>query len=490
MISQSLLKTRRYEEEEGDKISPDQRPLYHLTPKIGWMNDPNGFSQYNGKYHLFYQYYPYLKKWGPMHWGHAVTEDLLHWEYLPAALAPDSYADRDGCFSGSALTLDDGRHLLMYTGVIQAPDSEKEFFQGQCIAVGDGVDYVKQANNPVLESKDLPMDSNPYDFRDPKIWREKDGTYGCVCVDKTEDDRGRVLYFKSEDGFDWHFRSIMLENDGTVGKMWECPDFFELDGKHVLLFSPQDMLRKGNYNSGNVVMAVIGGYDEENAKFIKETDQPVDCGIDFYATQTLLTEDGRRIMTAWLQNWDSILYTEKDIPWLGQMILPRELSVKDGRLFQWPVREIEACRRNPVIAKGVEMESVMSVDGVNGRIIDLMLDIHQTEEKFHRFEIRFAQNDRFYTSLVYRPREGTLEYDRSHCGTRRAVLNSVKMKIEDGGESLKLRILLDRFSSEIFINDGRQALTNGFFTPLDAAEISFAVDGKALVDIEKYDLEV
>lgn len=104
MMSEKLQKARQYEEISEKQISAEQRPEFHLSPRIGWMNDPNGFTYYNGKYHMFYQYHPYNTNWGPMHWGHAVSEDLLHWEYLPAALAPDQEYDQNGCFSGSALT--------------------------------------------------------------------------------------------------------------------------------------------------------------------------------------------------------------------------------------------------------------------------------------------------------------------------------------------------------------------------------------------------
>ena len=119
MTSQTLREARKYEEAVEKNIAKEERPEFHLCSRVGWMNDPNGFCHYNGMYHLFYQYYPYESKWGPMHWGHAVSRDLLHWEHLPAALAPDEIYDRDGCFSGSALTLPDGRHLLMYTSVIK-----------------------------------------------------------------------------------------------------------------------------------------------------------------------------------------------------------------------------------------------------------------------------------------------------------------------------------------------------------------------------------
>ena len=117
MSSQALRDARRYEEVYEKMILPEERPAFHLSSRVGWMNDPNGFSWYKGEYHLFYQYHPYDSHWGPMHWGHAVSTDLLHWRYLPAALAPDMPYDRDGCFSGGALAMKDGTHMLMYTGV-------------------------------------------------------------------------------------------------------------------------------------------------------------------------------------------------------------------------------------------------------------------------------------------------------------------------------------------------------------------------------------
>ena len=141
MNSQTLREARKYEEASEKMIPADHRPEFHLSVRTGWMNDPNGFSYYKGKYHMFYQYYPYDSHWNSMHWGHAVSEDLLHWEYLPAALAPDESYDRDGCFSGSAATLPDGRQLLMYTGVVQERHKNGAVvdWQNQCIAVGDGV---------------------------------------------------------------------------------------------------------------------------------------------------------------------------------------------------------------------------------------------------------------------------------------------------------------------------------------------------------------
>ncbi|MDE7248406.1 MAG: glycoside hydrolase family 32 protein, partial [Lachnospiraceae bacterium] len=167
MTSQKLREARKYEEIFDKCIKEEDRPDFHLSPRTGWMNDPNGFSFYNGKYHMFYQYYPYASHWGLMHWGHAVSSDLLHWEYLPAAMAPDEAYDRDGCFSGSAITLPDGKQLLMYTGVVNETQEDGSIreVQTQCIATGDGVNYEKYAGNPVLTEADLPEGCSRNDFR-------------------------------------------------------------------------------------------------------------------------------------------------------------------------------------------------------------------------------------------------------------------------------------------------------------------------------------
>ena len=128
MPIRKLIFARAYENEMAKRILPENRPLLHLSPLVGWMNDPNGFSYYQGQYHLFYQYHPYDITWGPMHWGHAVSKDLLHWTYLPVVMAPDNDYDSFGCFSGSALELPDGRHMLMYTGVRKVGgDADKEY---------------------------------------------------------------------------------------------------------------------------------------------------------------------------------------------------------------------------------------------------------------------------------------------------------------------------------------------------------------------------
>lgn len=493
MTSQTLREARKYEEASEKMISREARPGFHLSVRIGWMNDPNGFSVYGGKYHLFYQYHPYSSQTGPMHWGHAVSEDLLHWEYLPAALAPDEFYDRDGCFSGSAVTMDDGRHLLMYTGVLRERQRDGGLceIQTQCIAVGDGIDYEKYEGNPVLDEKDLPEGSNRYDFRDPRMWRREDGTYSCVVGNRSADGSGQILLYASDDGFHWRFKKVLVSNHNRFGTMWECPDFFPLDGKWVLLTSPQDMLPQGfEYHNGNGTLCLIGDFDQETDTFREEHDQSVDYGIDFYAPQTVRTPDGRRVMIGWLQNWDACGIRAPQEPWFGQMSIPRELSIRDGRLYQRPVRELDAIRRNRTEYRDVAVSGVISLKGIQGRRVDMELSVRpgSREKMYQKFAVRFAQNEQYRTSLSFRPHESVLKIDRKFSGSRRAIVHQRRCLVRGGEGCLKLRIILDSFSAEIFVNDGEQVLSVTMYTDLAAEGISFFGDGQVSMDITKYDL--
>jgi len=509
-MSEILREARSYETEVGRKIKAHERPDFHLTPRVGWMNDPNGFIFYKGEYHLFYQYYPYKCMWGPMHWGHAVSSDLLHWSYLPAALAPDEVYDHAGCFSGSAIALPDGRLMLMYTGVRkeETADGEAADIQTQCLAFGDGTGFVKYEGNPVLNASVLPEGGSRKDFRDPKIWQEKDGTYCCVIGNRPSDGSGQILLFTSADGIVWKFKSILASNQNRYGKMWECPDFFELDGKWVLLTSPQDMLIDGNiYHSGNGTLCLTGSYDKENGRFTEEKNQPIDSGLDFYATQTTLAPDGRRIMIGWMQNWDSVSLRMPDAKWFGQMSLPRELSLKDGVLIQKPVREIDACRTNEVIYENERISGRKSFPKVNGRKVDIELTVNfkagegtkpetseassdesNQEYACRRFEFRFAEDSNYYSSISYTTADSMLRIDRTFSGSRRDVIHHRKCRTQLQEGILKLRIILDLYSVEVFVNDGSQTVSAVLYTDPSADQMSFSIDGTALVGIRKYDL--
>ena len=319
----SKLETaREFERKEAARIPAASRPAFHLSPVVGWMNDPNGFSYYGGRYHLFYQYHPYNTVWGPMHWGHAASADLLHWDYLPCALAPDTAADAAGCFSGSAIPLPDGELLLLYTGVQPAATGHKEL-QAQCVAVGDGRDFAKDAANPVIPASMLPEGFCAADFRDPKIWAEN-GTYYCVAASRHKTEQGSILLFESPDGHNWQYVTVLDASRGALGKMWECPDFFALDGAQVLLVSSQEMraTADGEFHAGDNTMALLGRYDPATHAFARQSVQAVDYGLDFYAPQTTLSPDGRRILVAWMQSWATAPVNPAacEKPWFGRKI--------------------------------------------------------------------------------------------------------------------------------------------------------------------------
>lgn len=493
-MSQILRDARKYEEIMEKKIAEEERPKFHLSARIGWMNDPNGFSFYKGKYHLFYQYNPYESHWGSIHWAHVISQDLLHWEQLPTALAPDTNYDKDGCFSGSAVAMGDGRHLLMYTGVSKEiqPNGENREIQSQCIAIGDGIDYEKYKENPVLHKENLPDNGSIYDFRDPKVWKEEDGSFRCVIGNCDKDKDGQILLYDSKDGIHWNYKKILIKNQGRFGKMWECPDFFSLDGKQVLLVSPQDMLPQGfEYHNGNGTLCFIGEYNKDTETFTEEYNQAIDYGIDFYAPQTVLAEDGRRIMIGWMQNWDSCGGSNsEERPWFGQMSLPRELSIKNGRLYQNPIRELEAMHGQKIKYEDVTFQDILTLDGIKGRKIDMELSIRSANPNnvYRKFAVRFAQNETFQTSVSFRPYESTLKIDRKFSGSRRAIIHQRRSFVRNEAGEIKLRIILDNFSVEIFVNDGEQVLSATIYTDLSANNISFFSDGIITMDVVKYDI--
>lgn len=482
MISVQLTEARAYERLHGAAVSPEQRPLFHLSPTVGWLNDPNGFSFYQGEYHLFYQYHPYDTNWGPMHWGHCKSKDMLHWERLPAALAPDQPYDQNGCFSGSAAETPEGQHILMYTGVRK--DGNREF-QTQCIAVGDGINYEKLPANPVITKELVPPGGSFQDFRDPKIWW--DGSqWLAVAGNRTEDGSGAVLLYASRDLKDWNFKGTIDRSRNQWGKMWECPDLFPLDGQMVLLVSPQELETSDlNFHKGYESLCLLGSWEPEKNRFIRRSVLPIDQGLDFYAPQTLLAPDGRRIMVAWMQDWDSAKCVPEGQNWFGQMTLPRELHIRNGRLIQQPVRELERWRGERTAYENVEVSGDMSLPGIFGRTLDLILRLQAQDGPF---TLKFAQDNSHFTAFTFQPDRSLLTLDRSHSGLPKSHALSRTIPVRSREGLLELRLILDRFSVEAFVNGGEQTLSATLYTPQEAAGISFQAQGKAVIHLEQYAL--
>ena len=487
-MSEMLEKARNYETEKQVYVKKTTKPLFHVTAPTGWINDPNGFSVYDGKIHLFYQYNPYQREWGPMHWGHSVTDDMVRWEQLPAAIAPDQEYDKAGCFSGSAIEAD-GKHVLVYTGVTrvkQADGSEQER-QNQCIAFGDGKDYVKYEKNPVVTGEMLPEGCSRIDFRDPKIWKEND-TYYLIVGNKNDNQVGQVVLCSSKNLTDWKFETILASNEnGDIGTMWECPDFFELDGEYILLASPQDLCAGSEFHNGNNAVYYTGSYDRGRHVFDYSHVYSLDDGLDFYASQTMLSADGRRILIGWMQTWDANI-RPADQKWACMMTIPRELRLDNGRILQSPVRELEKYYSNSVHYDQCTIKGTCQKEGIRGRVLDMTVEL--LEGDYTSFDICFAQNEKHFTKFTYDRAGKTIEIDRTYCGMIRDVLAQRKVPVKVSGDVVKIRMILDKYSAEIFINDGAQVMSTTFYTPLDADQISFVCDGSVTVNIDKYDISI
>ena len=190
------------------------RPYFHITGEKGWINDPNGLIKFKGLYHVFFQYYPHDVNWGPMHWGHRVSEDLINWNELPNALYPKTVSSEDGCFSGTSIIHNDVLYLV-YTGFFENGGGDN-IRQVQCLASSkDGLTFEK--HGIIIDETILPNEYNPCDFRDPKVWKEKNTFYMIVAARKKEG-RGHILMFKSDDLFKWEFVKDVLPDEslGTI----------------------------------------------------------------------------------------------------------------------------------------------------------------------------------------------------------------------------------------------------------------------------------
>ncbi|MEH7200544.1 glycoside hydrolase family 32 protein [Priestia megaterium] len=442
---------------------------YHIMAPANWINDPNGLVQYKGEYHVFYQHHPYDENWGPMHWGHVKSKDLVHWKHLPIALAPGDACDTDGCFSGSAVD-NEGELTLIYTGH-HYMDKEKDlFYQNQNLAVStDGVTFHKVAENPVITEP--PTDSSHH-FRDPKVWKHKDSWY-MVVGNSTNENVGRVILYRSPDLRKWSYIGVLAQGNKKLGFMWECPDFFELDGKYVLMLSPQGIKKDGDlYNNLFQTGYLIGDYNYETNEFIHGSFNELDNGHDFYAVQTLLDEKGRRIAIGWMDMWESDMPTKED-GWCGALTLPREVTLgENDKVLMNPVEELNLLR---------EVEHTILTDVVsNSYLVEINEDLLEIKAVFdltncnaQSVGIRIRGINQEETVLMYHLDKQALKLDCSKSGK---VEDGVRNTILRANQELSLRIFIDRSSIEVFANEGQATMTSRIYPTEDRLGIEVFAD--------------
>lgn len=318
------------------------RPMYHISAPLGWISDPAGFVYFKGKYHIFYQYHAYNSAWTPIHLGHVVSKNLVDWIHYPKALIPKEHYDKHGCLAGSAV-VHNGYLTLFYTGNVVA---HNRTYQTQNVAIsGDGLIFQKYLYNPVIRS-------GPYglqEFRNPKVWRFRHWWH--MLVGSSKERHGQLLLYTSQDLFNWNFNATVAQSFGDMGYVWESPDFFELDGQHVLILSVQGIPADNNYRFTNRYRAgyVIGNINYftgffEDLEVSTATFKELDHGHDFYAAKTFQARDGRRLLIGWLGMWESNFEESRD-GWASMLTLVREVKIsKLGRILMSPVKELTDLR--------------------------------------------------------------------------------------------------------------------------------------------------
>lgn len=486
-MADTIAHAQKYIDDHRDLVAAgSMRQDYHFMGQTGWINDPNGLVWFRGRYHIFYQFNPYEGFWGRMFWGHAVSDDLFHWEYLPIALAPSEWYDdhpKGGCFSGSAIVKDD-RLYLLYTGT---SNNGKGFEQNQCLAWSDdGIHFCKYEGNPVIQAPE----GVPHDyFRDPKVWKH-DGGYYLVCGAQRHGKACALLY-RSEDLIHWCFVNTMLESRGEWGYMWECPDIFSLGDRHVFVCSPMGAGER-------TVVYFIGDLDYGTGRFTYTRTGEIDWGFDFYAPQTLLDGSGRRIMLAWANCWDWMPFWKDWGPtyregWCGSFCIPREVRLQaDGSLAFEPVRELTDLHVDPYQADRVDVgDALIDLPVGDGIHYDVSFSVDLRETDASVIELHLRRDGDYETLCNFDLSNGTMFVDRTRAdgwstGMSRSGLTGLDK------DTLTVRIVSDRVSLEVFVDKGRICHSLNIYPRRECSGAAVCARGgiARLLNIQTYGLRV
>lgn len=481
------------QKESGIKGYDQQyRPQYHFSPREKWMNDPNGLVYNDGLYHLFYQYYPADIVWGPMHWGHATSADLVYWKHKSIALFPD---DKGYIFSGSAVADENntsgfaraGETPLVAIYTYHDPDGEKAGavdYQSQGIAysLDNGETWTKYQNNPVI-----PNTTGIKDFRDPKVfWHQPSAAWIMVLV---AGDHARI--YSSPDLKSWEYLSEFGRDKGAHGGVWECPDLFPLtvegsgEQKWVMIIS----INPGAPNGGSGTQYFVGDFDGVHFRTEQEDARWVDWGTDNYAGVTYNQTPGEeRIFIGWMSNWAYATSTPTAV-WRSAMTVPRKLSLgKSGGSYflrNFPLDNLGTIFKT-------EIKESINVPASSREVVENE-NFNQAEVRFRTegrdFAMTFANREGDSLQLRFAGSENLFELDRRQSGKTdfsEAFGNAVhRMPLVDLPEGpMDVRILMDRSSAEIFINRGQYAFTSQVFPNEPYTSLTFRNKSSTTLEIE------
>src|SRR6056300_86499 len=469
------------------------RPQYHFSPKTSWMYDPNGLVYNNGTYHLFYQYFPDDIVWGPMHWGHAISKDLVNWEHKKIALYPD---DMGYIFSGSAIldknnssglgTEENPPLIAVFT--YHDPNKEKKGdvdfqFQGLAYRIDNGDTWNKFEDNPII-----PNTTGIRDFRDPKLfWNDQINQWTIALVVKDH-----VQLWKSSNLKDWSHMSSFGKELGSHGGVWECPDLFEMkvEGSDETKWVSLVSINPGAPNGGSGTQYFVGDFDGVDFTTDQKTSKWIDGGTDNYAGVTYNdTPHGERIFIGWMSNWSYA----PDIPtstWRSSMTVARVLKLKivNGEfvLFSSPVDAFD---------KLIEESNTMNFElGALEEKLIPFTNIETAEIKFSAtddFSLRFENDKGELLKCTFLTSKNEVIIDRSKSGMVDFNPNFfplIKSPIDFNMQSYSVRILLDKSSMEIFINDGQGVVTTRHFNTQPFSGIRIINEAQHSTHLEGFQL--
>ncbi len=447
-----------------NKTKIDYRPKLHFTPKQNWINDPNGLVYFDGEWHLFFQYNPYGNEWGHMHWGHAVSKDLLNWEELPIAIHED---EEYMIFSGSCVIdwnntsgLGDGKNppmIAIYTG--SAQNWEK---QVQCLAISHdkGRTFTKYANNPVL-------DIGKKDFRDPKVfWHEETKKWIMVIANSTEN---TISIYSSKNLISWELQSN-FGPAGSGGNLWECPDLFPLkvDETDEIKWVLKVDIFEREFEKYSMAQVFIGDFDGKNFECEKDENdefkwQRADYGHDFYAAiswSDVPKDDGRRIWLGWMNSHHYCKDTPT-LPWRGAMTLPRVVSLRritnSYHIVQTPIHEIQALDKSAV--------ALNTYKNIEKNSHEFFIEVKKLSVNDAIFALNFEEGEKII--FGYDAENNSLFIDRSNSGflSERVEFGAKQSapRILDC-DNLKIHFIIDTCSIELFFDDGLIVFSEVFYT--------------------------
>lgn len=438
--------------------------LYHLTPKVGLLNDPNGLIQYKGEYYVFYQWNKFEMDHSYKCWGYFKSKDMVNWNDMSVALLPDMYFDKNGVYSGSAIEAD-GKINIFYTGNVRTELGERKSYQ--CKA--------ESCDGRIFEKKGVIFETPPgytEHFRDPKVFKGKNNWWIIVGA-QTDKKEGAIALYKSYDLNTWEYCKTMFK-DKSLYNMCECPDILRFEEGDILLCSPQtryqnEVIGKCGYFKGHFL--------EEKEEFKSEDSfKEIDYGFNFHAPQTFTDENGRTIIYGWMSGMteeEEEKLPTREFGYVHSLSIPRVLTYKNNILYQNPIEELKKLRGDEEIWNGNESKTFSSFQ------LEFLFDFPEVMKEDFAFKMRDN-----IIEIKYDVTLNLISIKRYNWST-----NKVQEKIVNLEENLKnMRLFLEESSFELFINDGKYVCTLRYFCEENSNDINIKYDDD--IKIKFYKLKI